>query len=97
MVKLLCGCCCEVYISILSKHIFRITESYGLERTFTSCVVQSSWITKQLEQAHGFDVILLIKLTHWQFTYPSYFALDFDTEERFERKRKYENFKEENF
>lgn len=79
MVKLLYDCCCKRYISILSKHIFKITESCRLERTFTGHIVQSSWTAKQLEQVvHGLDVILPIKLTHWQFTHPSYFALHLD-------------------
>lgn len=97
MAKLLYDCFCKLYISILSKYIFRITESCGLERIFTGHVAQSSWTTKQLEQvAHGLDVILPIKLTHWQFTHP-YFPLNFDSVGRYKRKRKYDNFKEENF
>lgn len=33
-----------------------------------------SWTTKELEKVHGFEYILPVKLTHWQFTYSSYFA-----------------------
>lgn len=67
-----------------------------LEMAFTVHVVQSSWTAKQLEQAHGFKFILPIKLSHWQFTYSSYFAPSLDIVGRFERKRKYENFYGEN-
>lgn len=48
-------------------------------------VVQSSWAAKQLEQDRGFEFILPIKLTHWQFIYSSYFAPALDIVGRFEK------------
>lgn len=68
-----------------------------LEMVVTGHVVQSSWTAKQLDQVHGFEFTLPIKLTHWQLSYSSYFAPSLDIVGMFERKRKYENFDGENF
>lgn len=86
------------YIFLSYLNIYLELQSCRLERTCTGHVVQSTWTTKQLEQvAHGLDVILPIKLTHWHFTQPCYFVLSFVTVGRFERKRNYKDLKEENF